>query len=170
MGFKKTSELLNIGLSVTESAANTYTSQEVQLPLSSLDREVFVVTDIIVDANIPDLVAGTNTTVSVQVTRTEETAMRSINNPTSLGRCDERFFNPIPGELAYVPSSTPGQVRSASGSPQDYIGIIATPNAYIAVQGSGNATAKFGAARITGYRAKADADTYAALVTEEINL
>ena len=170
MGFKKTSELLNIGLSVNESAANTYTSQEVQLPLSSLDREVFVVTDIIVDANIPDLVPGTNSTVTVQVTRTEETGMRSINNPTSLGRADERFFNPVPGELAYVPSSTPGQVRSASGSPTDYLGIIATPNVFIAVQGSGNASAKFGAARITGYRAKADADTYAALVTEEINL
>jgi hypothetical protein len=54
----------------------------------------------------------------------------------------------------------------------DYIGIIATPNFVLAanfVTTAGGASNRAVWARVTGYRAKADADTYAALVTEEIN-
>ena len=58
-GLKRTSANLNIGGTVTESAANTYTEEEVSLPLSSLDREVFVVVAAWVDSGEPSMIPGT---------------------------------------------------------------------------------------------------------------
>ena len=49
MGFKKTSEVLTISGSVTETAANTFTQQTVSLPLDPLNNEVFVVLAIDLD-------------------------------------------------------------------------------------------------------------------------
>ena len=50
----------------------------------------------------------------------------------------------------------------------DYIGIIATNDFFLSVQGTGNAGAKRVGARVWGYRARADASIYAALVQSEV--
>ena len=43
MGFKKTSDLIAISFGVTESAADTYTEEEIALQLDVLNNEIFVV-------------------------------------------------------------------------------------------------------------------------------
>jgi len=43
MGFKKTSDLIAISFGVTESAANTFTQDEIALQLDVLNNEIFVV-------------------------------------------------------------------------------------------------------------------------------
>ena len=50
----------------------------------------------------------------------------------------------------------------------EYIGIIATNDFYLNIEGVQNAQAKGGNARIWGYRAQADAATFAALTQSEL--
>ena len=50
----------------------------------------------------------------------------------------------------------------------DYIGIIATNDFFIQLQGANNLVAKFANVRVWGYRAKADATIYSALVQSEV--
>ena len=50
----------------------------------------------------------------------------------------------------------------------DYIGIIATDDFFLQVEGNNNTSAKTMNARIWGFRAKSDAATYAALVQSEL--
>jgi hypothetical protein len=51
---------------------------------------------------------------------------------------------------------------------EDYIGIIATDNAFLQVEGLNNGNPKNSRVRIFGYRAKASASVYAALVQSEV--
>jgi len=51
---------------------------------------------------------------------------------------------------------------------EDYIGIIATDNAFLQIEGDGNGNPKACRVRIYGYRAKASASVYAALVQSEV--
>jgi hypothetical protein len=50
----------------------------------------------------------------------------------------------------------------------DYIGIIATNDFFVQLTGVGNTVAKKGHGKLYGYRAKASADIYAALVQSEV--
>ena len=50
----------------------------------------------------------------------------------------------------------------------DYIALIATNNFFVACQGIGNLNVKAVNGRLWGYRARADASTYAALVQSEV--
>ena len=63
-GLTQTSSTVAIGYSVTESAANTFTQTSVDLNLSPLDREVFVVQAIDMDLTPPDMIGSTNTNVA----------------------------------------------------------------------------------------------------------
>ena len=50
----------------------------------------------------------------------------------------------------------------------EYLGIIATNDFFIGIKGTGNTAAKFANAKVYGYRARASADIYAALVQSEV--
>ena len=50
----------------------------------------------------------------------------------------------------------------------EYVGIIATNDFFVQVEGIGNATARAVSGRLYGVRAKADASIYAALVQSEV--
>ena len=76
----------------------------------------------------------------------------------------------IRGDAAQ-PANSVGFQRAAEESYQgmlDYVALIATNNFFVQIQGSGNAGAKSVAGRVYGYRARADASTYAALVQSEV--
>ena len=67
-GLKQTSSVVSIGFAVAESAANTFTQGSVDLNLSPLDREVFVVLAINLDNDFPDGVANTDSQVRSALT------------------------------------------------------------------------------------------------------
>ena len=165
--FKQTSQLLNLGAVVKESDANTFTQEEQALPLSSLDREIFVVTDIQIEAGMPDVRAGYSTQVLAMVTKSSQDAMLNINNPTVVGVASLNITSGT--DEVSGPHSRKFPVIASTGTKQDYLCIIATPNFFLSCQGGNNTVPKSSQVRITGYRAKATADTYAALVTEELN-
>ena len=167
MALKKTSETVLISNAVTETAANTFTSNQISLQLSPLDREVFVVTMVNLDPDAPDAIVGTSTIVDCSISVTARTTVGSIGNSNVLasGRTQ------IVCNAAMTPD---GGIPFAREDPltadpnTGYVGIVATDDFFINIEGTGNGNAKAARARVYGYRAKLDAAGYAALVQSEL--
>ena len=164
-GLKQTSSTVAIGFSVTESAANTYTQAQVDLNLSPLDREVFVVLACNLDGSSPDAITAVNTAVNGQITTTSQSASVNISDSNCLAKRHERIRAAgfADGGVAFSE-----QALETPPATLEYIGIIATNDFFVAVEGSNNLSAKTLAGKLYGYRAVATADIYAALVQSEV--
>lgn len=167
MAFKKTSELLNIGAFLSL-ADGTPGSTTVNLPLSSLDREVFVITDVSLDHSpLIEPAPSQNASLTASVNR-NGTSIVYLNNPDCVAHTQFTIDVGPGGQFLTQRNSYPDE--STSGTSRDFLSIIATPDFVLA--GSFSTSAGGGSnrnvyARITGYRAVADAATYSALVVEE---
>lgn len=162
-GLKETSSLIMIGASATESAPGVFTEQRVDLQLNPLDNEVFIVYAIDLDGKTPELIAGTRTETKLSVSTTSRTSVGSIAN------------NNVLAQLQTVVEETGGgaiiNAKHAGETPPamlEYIGIIATNDFFVNVQGVNNVAAVSGNVRLYGVRARADASIYAALVQSEV--
>ena len=166
MALKRTSSTIQIGFSVTESAANTFTQEQVDLQLNPLDNEVFIVEAINLNPLAPDAIAATNTATSCSITVSSVTAVQSLSNSNCLADAtlNIRAAGFADGGVAF--SRLP--LESPQGTGLENVGIIATNDFFIQIAGSGNLGAKGVSGRMYGYRAKADAATYAALVQSEV--
>ena len=164
-GLKQTSSTVNIGFEVLESAPNTFTQGQIDLNLSPLDREVFVVLAINLDPYTPDALAGQDTAVESSVTTTSQTAVTDLGNSNCLASGSNfiRAAGFVDGGVAFqkLGIETPP-------STLDYIGIIATNDFFVQVAGVGNASPRGVTGKMYGYRAVATADIYAALVQSEV--
>ena len=60
------------------------------------------------------------------------------------------------------------QALESPASTLDYIGIIATNDFFVQIAGTNNLSAKTMQGKMYGYRARATADIYAALVQSEV--
>lgn len=165
-GLKQTSSTLAIGFSATESGANTFTQATVDLNLDPLNREVFVVQAINLDPFLPDVVAGTTSQVKTSLTVTSQTAVKGLGNSNTLARADNSILMAA-GSIEGVPFQT-GFFETPTGVGLEYIGIIATNDFFVQIEGVGNTAAKSVAGKLYGYRAIATADIYAALVQSEV--
>ena len=165
MALKKTSEVIVISSSVTESAPNTFTQAQVDLQLNPLDQEVFVVTAIDLNLTPPDAIAGVDTASLGSLSTTSRTSIGniSISNTMAEARDDIRAAGFVDGGVGFHRNS--GETPHAQ---LDYIGIIATNDFFLQVEGLANGVAKTLLSRVWGYRAKADAATYAALTQSEL--
>jgi hypothetical protein len=77
----------------------------------------------------------------------------------------------IETEAGAAPGVGIGFTRTSLDTPQGdlgYIALIATNDFFVQIQGRNNLAPKAGFGRMWGYRAKADAATYAALVQSEV--
>lgn len=162
-GLKQTSSVVSIGFGVDESAANTFTEGQVDLNLSPLDREVFVVLAVNLDPFTPEAIAGTDTKVESSLTTTSQTAVANLSNANCLAASGN--FIKADATVAVAFQSLGAETPPAT---LEYIGIIATNDFFIQVKGSGNTAAKGMDGKLYGYRAVADADIYAALVQSEV--
>tara|TARA_R110000823_G_C15696769_1_gene475997 strand:+ start:46 stop:573 length:528 start_codon:yes stop_codon:yes gene_type:complete len=164
-GLTQTSSLIVIGARVAESALNTFTQGRVDLQLNPLDNEVFVVQAIDLNVANPDAQAGVNTSVSGALTTTTQTALPGLqDSPTmAVKEMSIRAAGFVDGGVAFESAS----MESPPGG-LDYIGIIATNDFFLQIQGSGNLGGKAIVAKVYGYRAKAASSIYAALVQSEL--
>lgn len=162
-GIKETSGLIVISSSVTESAANTFTTNRVDLQLNPLDNEVFVVYGIDLDVAQPDLTAGATTVSGMSMSSTPRTTIGGIDQPNVMAA--NRI---VTQELAGSAVTNSYSSDSAPSTQLEYLGIIATNDFYLNIEGTGNAVAKGGNCRVYGVRGKADASIYAALVQSEL--
>jgi len=165
MGFKKTSETIAISFGLDETAPNTFIEEEVALQLDVLNNEIFVVVGVDLDVANPDALAGVDTATNASVCSTTQTGVKGLNNTNCIASARDaiRAAGFVDGGVAFA--------RAAETTPLgdvDYIALIATNNFFVQVQGTGNATAKDVRGRMWGYRARADASTYAALVQSEV--
>ena len=167
MALKKTSNTVLVSGTVTESAPNTFTDQQISLGLSPLDQEVFVVTMINLDPDAPDSIAGVSTTVDCSISVTQRTGTGTISNSNVLAAARTQIIcNAAMTPDGGIPFTREDPLTADPFS--GYVGIVATDDFFLNITGIGNGNAKAMRARIYGYRAKADAATYAALVQSEL--
>jgi len=165
MALKRTSSDVQISSTVVQAVLNTFTQVEIDLQLSPLDNEVFIVTALDIDTRPPDALAGLDTEVKAYVATTSQTAASGINNTNVLGaqRLNIQAAGFVDAGVGFdqLGGTTPTGDLS-------YIGIIATNNYFVGIDSSACANFKSTNVRLYGYRARADASTYAALVSSEV--
>ena len=164
-GLKETSSLISISFQSNESGPNTFTQDRVDLQLNPLDQEVFVVYAINLDPFPPEAVDGVNTRTFTSLTTTSQLAVANLGDTNCLANANSEIqsFGPGIGGVAFT--SKAGETPATT---LEYIGIIATNDFFVQVQGVGNVAARGVSGRMYGVRAKASASIYAALVQSEI--
>jgi len=162
-GLKETSSVVAIGFNTTESAANTFTQVAIDLNLDPLNREVFVVMAIDLDPSEPDFIAGTNSAVNVALTTTSQTTIQSLSNSNCLAVAKLAIRS-----VGAAGVSFQRQANESPSSLLEYLGIIATNDFFCGIQGTNNAGVRNVSGKLYGYRARADASIYSALVQSEV--
>jgi len=165
MGFKKTSDTIAISFSLSEAVPGTFIQEEVALQLDVLNNEIFVVLGVDLDVGNPDALAGTDTATRASVCSTSQTGVQALSNTNCIATAREaiRAAGFVDGGVGFqraADSTIPANV--------DYISLIATNNFFVQLLGDNNLATKGVQGRMWGYRAKADASTYAALVQSEV--
>ena len=164
-GLKQTSSVVAIGFNAAETAANTFTQSSVDLNLSPLDREVFVVLAVNLDPFTPDSVAGTTTQVRSSLTTTSQTAVQEISESNCLAAASTTIRQNA-GSVDGAAFQTLG--LETPPATLEFIGIIATNDFFVQVQGTANTGTKHVNGKLYGFRAVADASIFAALVQSEV--
>lgn len=166
MSMKKTSSTIVISAEVVESAANTLTSAKVDLQLNPLDNEVYVVTGVNLDPDAPDYVNGQSTEVLASVSTVSRTTVGDLSDSNVIAAARNQLITSASPADPSVAFSREDPLTVPPG--EDYLAIIATNDFYLNIIGQNNGNAKACRARVYGYRARADASTYAALVQSEL--
>ena len=162
-GLKETSSIIAIGATVVESAANTFTTQQVDLQLNPLDNEVFIVYGIDADVQEPNLVPGSDSLINFSLSTTRRLSVGDISDSNVLANSRIEIQSAA-GEVVRGDYSS----DSAPATQLPYVAIISTNDFFLNIQGTNNTLARFGHCRVYGVRAKADASVYAALVQSEL--
>ena len=164
-GLKETSSIISIGFSVTESAANTFTQERVDLQLNPLDNEVFVVYAIDLDLETPDAIAATNTAMQGALTTTTRTSLPNLSDSTCLAVKQTRIRAAgfVDGGVGFTTGS-----NESPATQLEYLGIIATNDFFVQIEGANNGAAHSMSGKLYGVRARADSAVYAALVQSEV--
>lgn len=126
-GLKQSSNLIVIGATVTETAANTFTQQGIDLQLNPLDNEVFVVQAINLEPASPDGIAGTDTSVDMTITTTSQDTLPNIAQSNTIGNSLKQIR-----AGGFVDAGVPFQSTSLDTPPSDlaYLSIIATNDSF----------------------------------------
>tara|TARA_R110001606_G_C15310385_1_gene643552 strand:+ start:108 stop:626 length:519 start_codon:yes stop_codon:yes gene_type:complete len=166
-GLKQTSSPIQVSQAVVELVPGTLATEAIDLSLNPLDQEVFVVTQVNLDVDAPDSLAGTSTAVDATLSTVLRTTLGSIANSNVLASASRQ----IVCNLGMTPD---GGIPFDREDPtftaltEDYLGIIATSNCFLNIVGTNNGNIKQARVRIYGYRAQATAPVYAALVQSEV--
>ena len=173
-GLKSTSSQIEVSFDLSESAANTFTTERIDLQLNALDNEVFVVTGVKMDLLSPDMnLIGASQDVrafvSAALSKQSVTSIPSLASPSCFATAKETLVyseGPAPNHNAAAASFQ--ENHNDAPTHTEYVDIIATPDFFVSILGGSNATPKTVAGKLYGYRARADAAIYAALVQSEV--
>ena len=141
-GLKSTSSPIQVSEFSIELVANTFVSEAIDLSLNPLDQEVFVIVAADLDPSPPfnsNVLASARREIICNAGMTPDGGI-------PFDREDPTF----------------------TALTEDYLGIIATSNCFLNLQGTNNGNVKQARVRIYGYRATASASVYAALVQSEV--
>jgi len=163
MGFKKTSDIIAVSFGLTESAANTYTQEEIALQLDVLNNEIFVVLAADLNPETPELVPASTTATNSAITSTSSATMANLSNTNTIASAQLVIRSAAGEAVAFTRAA-----EESYSANLDYIALIATNNFFVSIEGANNTAARSLSGRVWGYRARADATTYAALVQSEV--
>lgn len=179
-GLKQTSSPIQISSAIQLSAnpsATQFLSKRVDLQLNPLDNEVFVVTGVKIDFSNPIAEIDLSTpgakdvTQRLSVSTTEQTSYAGIDSPSVIAASAiDGVAQILAGEYT-VYAIHEQNAMDAPPASMDYLQIIATNDFHLNyfVGEDYNAGVVLRAnVRLYGYRAVADASTYAALVQSEL--
>ena len=165
-GLKTTSSTIIVSGTVTESGANTFTQAAIDLQLNPLDNEVFVIQAVDMDVGSPDALAGTDTEVMGSLSQTNRATMGNLSDTNVFGVAKEsiRAAGYVDGGVGFtkVGGETPAIANL------DYIAVLATDSFFAQIEGFQNTVPKTMNFKLYGYRARAAASVYAALVQSEL--
>ena len=165
MGFKKTSDTIAISFGAAELTANTFVQDEIQLQLDILNNEIFVVLAVDLDPSPPDAIAATDTATIASLTSTSQVGLSTLasSNCIAVARDSIQAAGFVDGGVSFSRAADQSYIGDV-----DYIALISTNNFFVQLQGAGNTRQKFVTGRLWGFRARADSNTYAALVQSEV--
>ncbi len=178
-GLKSASDLLFISQELKLNDGGIAATLEVNLPLNTLERQIFVVTDI--QAYVTDTTNQGVALPNQDIDCSWSVSTQDLDNilaPGETGNIGNPRVLAAGGYKKSIGASGVEQLfrewgtdNATTGTPSDYIGIVATPDYFI--RGQFNCANGVSSAdlyvRVVGYMAIANADTYAALVTQEVN-
>ena len=164
-GLKQQSAIMAISTQVTESAANTFTFETIDLQLSPLDNQVFVITKVDADLQTPALIAGTRCGLDVTLSTVEraDPGNLSDNNVVAVFR---KMVEGAAGLTTSINSIDESPDQASPG--MDYLAIVFTSDMFLNIAGANNLAALTGNARVWGYVATATSSVYAAGVQQEL--
>jgi len=166
-GLSSTSSPLQISSAIIEVVPGTLAQDTIELNLNPLDNEVFVVTQVNLDVDAPDSVSAVSTRVQASLSSTTRATIGTIQNQNVLAAADRQIICNA-GMTADGGHVFDREDPTFTALSEDYIGIIATSNAFLQVISTGGGNPKNARVRIFGFRAKAAASVYAALVQSEV--
>ena len=167
MGYKFTSDTFQISAAVTETAVNTLTTQTINLNLDSLSREILVILMVDLDVTAPELVLGARTQMNVSLNDNSATGAGGLGTPAVIATANKTVLADVGGGAAVSFDNQEPKFAQMSDSP---LFVSATDDLFLAIQGVANGgIVGQGQARIFARRARADADTYAAILTSQFN-
>lgn len=164
-GFSQVTNMITISSSITEDAANTFKSTAQQLPLDSLNNEVFIIYSADLDVAAPNLITDTRTRSRLSVSTTARTTPGGIDQANVVAVSDV-VIQDVGGTAVAVT-----EYKSDNSPPTQlpYLAILATSDFYVNIEGDNNADPIGGNVRLYGVRARVtDAAVYASLVQSEL--
>jgi len=166
MAFKYTSDTFQISASAQETVVNTAFTSTINLNLDSLSREILVVQYVDLDITTPDILPNTTTKMQCSLNNAN-VGIVGLANPQGIAIASNSIVAGLAGDAVSFQNSEPRNGQQAADIP---LFISATDDLFLTVKGTANA-AVLGLAqvRIFARRARADADTYAAILTAQFN-
>tara|TARA_R100000951_G_scaffold114742_2_gene120687 strand:- start:443 stop:955 length:513 start_codon:yes stop_codon:yes gene_type:complete len=164
--YKITSDPFFVNGSVTETAADTYTQNEISLPLDSLNQEGVLVHAVYWttsdSARVPNQLAD----IRCQLTATSKTGIIGANDANLISRRELAITGGAaefsgPHVIDFIGSEAPYQES-------DNLMLIATDNVFLAIEGRNQTLPRTAQFRMVCSRVKLDSAAYAALVTNEL--
>ena len=166
MAFKYTSETFQISAISAEAAPNTLQTTTVNVNLDSLSREILVIQYVDLDLSLPDMVAGVRSSLSCSL-NDSDVGVAGLSNQAAIAVANNQIIFDGVAAVSFS-NAEPRYAQMAGDIP---LFVSATDNLFLSVQGGGNvATQGVVQARIFCRRARADADTYAAILTSQFNV
>jgi len=165
--YKITSDPFFVNGNVTETVLNTFATQQISLPLDSLNQEGILVHGVYFTGSDPDRVPNASSFIDMQLTSTRKTAMVGANDANLIGYQQRvtsggaaEFSGPHLIEM--VGSQAPYQM-------DDNLMLVATDDLFLSIKGAAQTTVANCQVRVVCSRVKLTASAYAALVTNELS-
>jgi len=164
MAFKYTSEPITIRGRITQTVLNTFAEETINMNLSTLDREIMVVLRADIDMSNPETITGVYSGVTATLANAAQTDTINIDNPDTIVAAAKATIADGISAVAYANQEPISMVNG-----DDPLFIVATNHLFLGVNSLNQTNMNTAYFTLQARRARADSDTYAALLTSQLS-